>query len=80
MHWLGLDLDRWELGFDSKEELYGWLANVREGSVLEQGWEVVRQEGLGRMIVDWKRFHTRVDGLPDYIEWLRSKKTSPIIG
>jgi hypothetical protein len=80
MHWLGLDLDRWEHGYDSKEELYEWLASVREGSVLEQGWEVVRQEGLGRMRVDWKRFHTRVDGLPDFIEWLRSNKQGAVIG
>ena len=80
MHWLGLDLDRWEKGFDSKEELYEWLASVRKGSVLEQGWEVVRQEGLDRMRVDWKRFHTRLDGLPDFIEWLRSNKQGAVIG
>jgi hypothetical protein len=74
---VGLDMDRWEKGFDNKEELYKWLVDVKEGSVLEQGWKVVKEHGLGRMGVGWKRFHTRVDGLPEFIEWMRVNRVEP---
>jgi hypothetical protein len=48
----------------------------KEAPVLKGAWETVREYGLEGMRVDWKRFHTRVDGLEDFIKWLRQQPAS----
>lgn len=79
-NWLGLDegrLDKWEEGFETYEEVYRWITDVKEGGVLNEAWEMVRVYGLEGMKVDWKRFHTRVDGLDGFVAWLRRTDDFP---
>lgn len=78
LSWLGLDegkMREWEEGFDGYEDVYRWITGVKNGTVLSKAWDMVRTHGLNGMRgVDWKRFHTRVDGLDGFIQWLRTEQ------
>lgn len=70
--WLGLDLSIWEEGFEDYQAIYKWITTNPAGAALEKAWKRVAEGKMDGIEVGYKRFHTRIDGVPGFIEWLKS--------
>lgn len=74
--WFGLDISTWYAGFTDYEAIYDWLVMVSPASALSDAWDRIASGRMDNVKLEYKRFYTRVDGVPDFIAWLKRNWTA----
>ena len=90
LEWLGLDYERWKVGFEAQEGYQRWLAGISQNG---DDWEL--REGIreSRVALGWARLvdqlgpikdtfghqKARIQKLEDFRTWLRSIKYSSLV-
>lgn len=72
--WLGLDMAVWHAGFDNYVAIYRWITTNPAGSALVDAWNRVAAGTMDGVRIEYKRFHTRIDGVPEFIAWLKANR------
>lgn len=76
--WLGLDMRIWDAGFTDYESIYRWITTNPAGSALENAWNRVAAGRMDGVKLEYTKFHTREDGIAEFIAWLKAERRSDI--
>jgi hypothetical protein len=90
LEWLGLDYERWKVGFEAQEGYQQWLAGISQKG---NDWELEKEIRESRVALGWARLvdqlgpikdtfghqKARIQKLEDFRTWLRSINYSSLV-